>query len=299
MEWLNYQHLLYFWTVVREGSLTAGAAKLRLAPSTVSGQLRLLESSLGEKLFTKRGRQLVPSEMGRVVHRYADEIFALGSELLDTVRGRSARHAPRLVVGVADVVPKIVARRLLLPAQQLAEPVHLVCREDKPERLMAELALHNLDVVISDAPPPPGSNVRAFGHLLGESGIGFFATRALARRLRRGFPRSLGATPVLLPTENTSLRRSLETWFARQRIEPQVVGEFEDSALLKAFGQDGAAVLPAHTVISAEIERQYGLHLVGEVKEVRESFYAISVERRLTHPGVLAISRSARSELLK
>lgn len=299
MEWLNYQHLLYFWTVVREGSLTAAAAKLRLAPSTVSGQLRTLETNLGEKLLVKRGRQLAPSEMGRMVQRYAEEIFALGGELMETVRGRATRHAARLVVGVADVVPKIVARRLLLPAQQLPQPVYLVCREDKPDRLMAELALHNLDVVISDAPPPPGSNVRAFAHLLGESGIGFFATRTLATRLRRGFPRSLENAPVLLPTENTSLRRSLEAWFAAQGIRPRVVGEFEDSALLKAFGQDGGAVLPAHTVIRAEIGRQYGLHLIGRVKDVRDSFYAISVERRLTHPGVLAISRGARSELRK
>lgn len=299
MEWLNYQHLFYFWTVVREGSLTGAATKLRLAPSTISGQLRTLETNLGEKLLLKRGRQLAPSEMGRVVQRYAEEIFALGSELMDTVRGRATRHAARLVVGVADVVPKIVARRLLLPAQQLAEPVYLVCREDKPERLMAELALHNLDVVISDAPPPPGSNVRAFAHLLGESGIGFFASKALASRLRRSFPRSLENTPVLLPTENTSLRRSLELWFAREGIKPRVIGEFEDSALLKAFGQDGAAVLPAHTVIRKEIGAQYGLQLVGRAKDVRESFYAISVERRLTHPGVLAISRSARTALLK
>jgi LysR family transcriptional activator of nhaA len=299
MEWLNYQHLLYFWSVVREGSLTAAAAKLRLAPSTISGQLRILEGQLGEKLLLKRGRQLAPSEMGRVVYRYADEIFALGSELLDTLRGRAARHVERLVVGIADVVPKIVARRLLLPAQQLARPVHLVCREDKPDRLMADLALHNLDVVISDAPPPPGSNVRAFGHLLGESGIAFFARRPLARRLRRSFPRSLENAPVLLPTENTSLRRSLEAWFAKRDIRPRVLGEFEDSALLKAFGQDGAAVLPAHTVIRREIGAQYGLELVGEVEEVRDSFYAISVERRLTHPGALAISRAARTQLLR
>jgi LysR family transcriptional activator of nhaA len=298
MEWLNYQHLLYFWSVVREGSLTAAAAKLRLAPSTISGQLRTLEGQLGEKLFVRRGRQLAPSEMGRVVYRYAEEIFAVGDELMDAVRGRAARHVERLVVGIADVVPKIVARRLLRPAQQLAQPVHLVCREDKPERLMAELALHHLDVVISDAPPPPASNVRAFGHLLGESGIGFFARRKLARRLRRKFPRSLEDTPVLLPTENTSLRRSLEAWFARRQLRPRVVGEFEDSALLTAFGQDGTAVLPAHTVIRAEIRKQYGLELVGEVEEMRDSFYAISVERRLTHPGVLAISRSARTELL-
>jgi LysR family transcriptional activator of nhaA len=297
MEWLNYQHLLYFWSVVREGSLTAAASKLRLAPSTISGQLRTLEGQLGEKLFLRRGRQLAPSEMGRVVFRYAEEIFALGNELMDTVRGRAERHLERLVVGIADVVPKIVARRLLLPAQQLARPVHLVCREDKPDRLMAELALHHLDVVISDAPPPPGSNVRAFAHLLGESGVGFFATRRLARRLRRSFPRSLQDAPVLLPTENTSLRRSLEAWFAKRELRPRVVGEFEDSALLKAFGQDGAAVLPAHTVIRAEIGRQYGLELVGEVEQMRESFYAISVERRLTHPGVLAISRRARTEL--
>jgi LysR family transcriptional activator of nhaA len=299
MEWLNYQHLLYFWSVVREGSLTAAAGKLRLAPSTVSGQIRTLEGQLGDKLFLKRGRHLTPSETGRVVYRYADEIFGLGGQLLDTVRGRAIHHAPRLVVGVADVVPKLIARRLLLPAQQLAEPVHLVCREDKPDRLMAELALHNLDLVISDAPVPPGSSVRAFSHRLGDSGVAFFATRTLAQRLRRSFPRSLEGAPVLLPTDNTSLRRSLEGWFARHRIKPRVVAEFEDSALMKAFGQDGAGVFPAHVVIRAEVGAQYGFHMVGRAEEVRESFYALSIERRLTHPGVLAITRGARTELLR
>ncbi len=297
MEWLNYHHLLYFWTMARQGSLARASAELRLAQSTISGQIRALEDSLGEKLFARRGRRLVLTEMGRVVFRYAEEIFSLGRELRDAVKGRPVGRPLSLMVGVADVVPKLVARRLLEPALKLPEPVRLICREDKPERLFAELAVHNLDIVLADAPIDPSIRIRAFNHLLGECGIVFFGTAKLAAAHRRNFPESLDGAPVILPTENTTLRRSLDQWFAARGIRPRVVGEFEDSALLKVFGQVGMGLFPASSVIADEVQRQYQVRPVGRLDEVRERFYAISVERKLKHPAVIAISEEARQKL--
>jgi LysR family transcriptional regulator, transcriptional activator of nhaA len=297
MEWLNYHHLLYFWLVAREGGLAGASVKVRLAQSTLSGQIRALEISLGEKLFARSGRRLVLTEMGRVVFRYAEEIFTVGRELQDAVKGRPVGRPLSLNVGVADVVPKLVARRLLEPALKLAEPIHLVCREDRPDRLLAELAVHDLDVVLSDAPVNPSIRVRAFNHLLGECGIVFCGNQKLAAAYRRKFPRSLDGAPVILPTENTTLRRSLDTWFTAQGIRPNVVGEFEDSALLKVFGEAGMGLFPVSSVIAAEVQRQSRVRLVGRVDEVRERFYAISVERRLKHPAVVAISQEARQKL--
>lgn len=297
MEWLNYHHLLYFWLVAREGSLAGASKELRLAQSTISGQIRSLEQGLGEKLFTRSGRRLVLTEIGRIVYRYADEIFLLGRELQDVIKGRPVGRPLRLVVGIADVVPKLVARRLLEPALKLSEPVHLVCHEDKPERLLAELAVHNLDVVIADAPVGPSVRIRAFNHLLGECDIVFFATPKLAASHKRGFPKSLDGARVILPTENTTLRRSLDQWFATRGIRPRVVGEFEDNALLKVFGQAGMGLFPASSVIAEEVQRQYGVRPIGTLDGVRERFYAISVERKLKHSAVIAISEEARTKL--
>ena len=226
MEWLNYHHLLYFWLVAREGGVAQASARLHLAPPTLSGQIRALENALGEKLFAKQGRKLVLTETGRVVYGYADEIFTLGRELMDTIKGRPTGRPVRLTVGIADVVPKLIARRLLEPARHFKEPVRLVCREDKPDQLLAELALHNLDVVIADSPVGPGSAVRAFNHLLFECGISFFGTSKLAEAHRSGFPRSLDGAPILLPTANSNLRRLLDQWFSDQQIRPAIAGEF-------------------------------------------------------------------------
>lgn len=297
MEWLNYHHLLYFWTVAREGSLVAAGKALKLSHPTLSAQIRALEGRLDEKLFTRAGRGLVLTEMGRVVYRYADEIFSLGREMLDTVNGRSGGRPLRLDVGVADVVPKLVVRRLLQPALGGPEPVRLVCHEGRYEKLLADLTLHTLDLVIADAPLPPGSGVRAFHHLLGETGVSFFATKPLAARHRRGFPRSLDGAPLLLPLEGSPLRRSLNQWFDRHGVAPRVVAEFEDSALLKVFGTDGVGIFPAPTVLEADVARQYGVQVVGRAPEVRERFYAISVERKLKNPAVVAISEAARHDL--
>lgn len=297
VEWLNYHHLLYFWVVAREGSLSRAAAELRLAQSTVSAQVRSLEESLGEKLFVRSGRRLVLTEMGRIVFRYAEEIFSLGRELRDAVKGRPVGRPLTLSIGVADVVPKLVARRLIGPALELPEPVRLVCREGKPESLLADLVVHNLDLVLLDAPVGPSIRIRAFSHLLGECGVVLFATAELAAAHRRGFPKSLDGAPMLLPTENTTLRRSLDHWFASRGIRPKVVGEFEDSALLKVFGQTGLGIFPAPAVIAKEVERQYQVRRVGRLDQVRERFFAISVERKLKHPAVVAISESARQKL--
>lgn len=296
MEWLNYNHLLYFWSVAREGSLVKAAAELRLAPSTLSAQIRLLERQLGVRLFSRVGRGLSVSESGKIVFHYAQDIFSLGRELQDTLGGRSVGHATTVVVGVADVLPKLVASRLLEPVLSLGPGTQLVVREDKPARLLAELALHNVDVILSDS-PVSSSSVRAFGHLLGECGVSLFAAPKLASAVRRGFPRSLHGAPFLLPTENTALRRSLELWFAERGIRPRIVGEFEDSALLKVFGQSGHGLFPAATVIQHEVVRQYQVRVVGKLAGVRERFYAISSERRLKEPAVLAITEMARSKL--
>lgn len=297
MEWVNYHHLLYFWVVAREGGLVPAAKLLRLSHPTVSAQIHALENQLGEKLFVKTGRKLALTEMGRIVFRYADEIFTLGREMIDTVKGRSTGQPLRLDVGVVDVLPKLVIRRLLTPALELPERVRLSCQEDSYEKLLADLALHSLDIVISDAPVPPGSSVRAFNHLLGTSDVSFFGTEALTAEYKRGFPGSLDGAPMLLPFENTTLRRSLNQWFDRHDIKPRVVAEFEDSALLKVFGGDGYGLFPAATVVEKEVMAQYRVELLGRTREVKEQFYAISVERRLVHPAVVAISEAARKGL--
>jgi LysR family transcriptional activator of nhaA len=297
MEWLNYHHLLYFWVVAREGSIARASVQLRLAQPTISGQIRTLENNLGEKLFARSGRSLVLTDVGRVVFRYAEEIFGLGRELMDTLRGQPTGRPIRFIVGVADVLPKLVAYRLLEPTVCLSEPVQIICREGRPDRLLAELAVHELDVVLSDAPIGPTVKVRAFSHFLGECGVSFFGAASLAAVHRRRFPRSLDGAPFLFPTDNAALRRSLDQWFDSQGIRPRVVGEFQDSALMKVFGQAGRGVFAAPSVIEAEVRRQYGVRLIGRTDHVRERFYAISVERKIKHPAVAAICEAAHQKL--
>lgn len=297
MEWLNYHHLLYFWMVAREGSVTRASSELRLAQPTISTQIRMLEEALGEKLFVRQGRSLVLTDVGREAYRYADEIFALGREMLDVIKNRAPGRALRFAVGIADVLPKLVVYRLLEPVRRLAQPVHIVCREGKPEPLLAELAIHKLDLVLADAPVGANTSVRAFHHLLGECGVTFFAKGPLAKRYRRGFPQSLSGAPLLLPVEGSVLRRSLAQWFDAEGIRPEVVSEFEDGALLKAFGAAGDGVFPVPSVIEDEVRRQYDVQIVGRVDAVRERFYAVSHERRLKHPAVVAVCDAAREKL--
>lgn len=298
MDWLNYHHLLYFWVTAKEGSLTGASRVLRLARPTLSGQIHTLEERLGEKLFERSGRNLVLTDVGRVAFRYADEIFTLGRELVDTVQGRSVGAHARLEVGVVDAMPKLVVRRLLEPALQKPQNLRLVCHEDSHERLLARLAAHELDVVLADAPVPAGSPIRVFNHVLGDCGVTFFGAGELAE-LRKGFPRSLDGAPFLLPMEGAPLRRALDGWFEGASIRPRVVAEFEDSALLKVFGGDGFGVFVAPTPSEREVQRQYGVKVLGRVDTIRERFYAITAERRLKHPAVVAISDAARQELLQ
>ncbi len=297
MNGLNYHHLLYFWTVVREGGISKAAGKLRLSQPTISAQIKILEEALGERLFQRQGRTLVLTDVGRVVERYASEIFTAGAELLETLKGRPSGRVPRLAVGVANAVPKLVVYRLLRPATEAAEPVQITCSEGHPDQLVAQLATHSLDVVISETPAAPHLRVKVFNHLLGESGTTFFAGKPLAQRLRRRFPRSLNGAPMLLPTINTSLRRALEQWFETEEIGPVVSGEFEDPALLTTFGDSGRAVFPAPTAIENEVLQSHRVAVVGRTSSVRERYYAISVERRLTHAGVAAITNAARTEI--
>lgn len=299
MEWLNYHHLLYFWIVAREGGLIPAGKVLRLSHPTLSAQIHALEDRLGEKLLVKEGRKLVLTEMGRTVYRYAEEIFTVGQDLMEAVKGRAKGQPLRLDVGVADSVSKLIVRRLLEPALALAEPVRLVCREDAHENLLVRLAAHELDLVIADAPVSPGSRVRAFSHLLGETSVSLFGTKNLARTYRREFPKSLDNAPMLLPLENLTLRRSLDQWFDHLGIKPRVVAEFEDGALLNVFGRDGVGIFPAPTVIEKEVTRQYGVVSLGLAEGVRERYYAISVERRLKHPAIVAITESARADLFR
>jgi len=294
---LNYQHLRYFWAVSRHGNLTRASAELHLTPQTVSSQIHDLEDGLGEKLFARQGRRLVLTDIGRVVFRYADEIFSLGRELQDVVRGLPAGRPIHLAVGVADVLPKLVARRLIEPAFRMEEPVHVICREAAPERLLAELVIHGLDVVLTDAPIPPAVKIRAYNHLLGECGITFMARGKLASGLRKGFPGSLDDAPFLVPVEGTALRHELDTWFSARSIRPAIVGEFEDSALLKVFGQAGMGFFAVPSVVEDEVRAQYGVKPIGTVDEIVERFYAISVERKVRHPAVAAICDAARGEL--
>jgi LysR family transcriptional activator of nhaA len=296
MEWLNYHHLLYFWLTVREGSLLKASAELRLAPSTVSKQIHQLEEQVGHKLVEKRGRRLVATESGRVAFRYADEIFGLGRELLDTLRDRPVGKPLRVTVGVADVVPKLIAQRVLEQALQLAEPVRLVCREDRPARLLRDLAAHELDLVLTDAPAPPEAHLRVFNHLLGESEVSFYAAPELARRLRRNWPQSLQGAPVLLPAETSELRRGLEQWFVREHVQPQVVGDFEDSALMAVFGARGLGAFPAPGVLAEEVERIHHVRRVGRTP-ICERLVAVTVERRIQHPAAAAICDAARNRV--
>jgi LysR family transcriptional activator of nhaA len=299
MEWLNYHHLLYFWTVVQEGGVLPASRKLNLRQPTVTGQIRALERALGERLFERTGRRNTLTEVGTYVFRYADEIFTLGRELQDGLSGRPTARPRKLVVGVAEVVPKLIAHRLLEPALRLSDEVQLICTEDRTEKLLADLSLHAIDLVLSDSPVPPASPVRAYNHLLGESGVTLFATAKLAGPLRRGFPGSLDGVPFLMPSETTAVRRSLDQWLDTHRIRPKVRGEFEDSALMKAFGQAGEGVFPGPSVIEAEIRAQYGVVVVGRANAVREQFFAITVERKLRHPAAVAISQAARAQLFR
>ena len=298
MEWLNYHHLLYFWSIAKHGTIAKACEELQLAQPTISAQLRVFEDRLGEKLFLRKGRHLVLTEIGQVVFRHAEDIFSIGQDLMNTVKGRGSGRALRLTVGIVDVVPKLLATRLLEATFRQFPTVRLVCWEDKLDRLLADLAIHGLDLVIADTPTPPTIKVQAHNHLMGESGVTFFASAKLAARYRRNFPQSLNGAPMLLPTSNTMLRRLLDDWLTSRDLTPTVIGEFQDSATLKAFGQTGHGLFPGSAVMEKEICRQYQVQVVRRVDAIKQKFYAITVERRLKHPVVMTLFDTARREIL-
>jgi LysR family transcriptional activator of nhaA len=290
---LNYQHLLYFWAVVRAGSLSKACEELHLSAPTVSMQLRTFEERIGQKLLEKSGRRLIPTDVGRVVFSYAEEIFAIGGDLLNALAQRPTNRPLRLVVGIDDVLPKEIARRLLEPALDLQQPAQLVCKEGTLDHLLSALRLHEVDVVLSDSPVTPSVNDQAYNHPLGECGASWMATPALAKKLRRGFPKSLNGAPMLLPTADTAIRRSLDQWLDKQGIQPLIIGEFEDYALLREFARVGRGVVPVPDVLEQPFRQEYGLVLVGAAPKVQAQFYAISLERRIKHPAVMAIYERA------
>jgi LysR family transcriptional activator of nhaA len=297
VEWLNYHHLHYFWAVVREGGIAAASRRLHVGRPSISAQLKSLEAFVGTPLFHRRGRHLELTETGKLVHGYAEDIFRTGRELVDAVRGRPIGRPQRLRVGIADVMPKTVAFQLLLPALDGEERVVLDCREEQPRRLLAELAVHELDLVLSDVPAMPGIDVKAWNHPVGESTTTLCAAPALAERLQPGFPRSLTDEPFLMPSRSTAIRSALDLWLEGEEIRPLVVGEFEDSALIQVFGQAGRGVFPAPTVVLDAICAQYGVHPLGELPTVRERYYAISPERKIEHPAVARLVEGARRGL--
>jgi LysR family transcriptional activator of nhaA len=297
MEFLNYHHLRYFWVVAREGGLTKAAAKLHVSQPTISAQIQALEGALGEKLFRRSGRNLRLTDVGQHVSSYAEEIFSIGQDLVSSVKQRPTSRPLRLHLGVADALPKLVTYRIIEPIFSLEQPVQVSCWETKLSDMLVELAAYRLDIVLADEPASSGVNARIFNHLLGECGVTFCAEATLARKLRRGFPKSLNGAPALLPMANTGLRRSIEKWFHANGIRPRLVGEFEDPALLHVFAFHGLGFIPVATLVAKEAATRFGFGVIGRTDACRQRFYAITPERKLTHPVVTAITSDARARL--
>ena len=291
---VNYKHLHYFWAVAREGGVARASERLHLTPQTISGQLSLLEKYLGVELFTRVGRKLELTEPGRLVLSYADEIFSLGGELEEVIHQLPDSRPQLFRVGVVDVVPKSIAHRILEPALNMPEPLRMICRESSLDTLLAELAVHRLDLVLADGPIPATVSTRGFSHKLGECAVSFFATTKLKRKLKGDFPVCLDGAPILLPSSGSQLRASIDQWLDKQRIYPRMIAEFDDSALMKAFGQEGAGIFIAPAAIKAEVEWRYQVTEIGRIDQVKQRFYAISIERRVLHPVVSIVVEAAR-----
>ncbi len=295
---INYKHLHYFCAVAREGGIARASERLHVTPQTISGQLGLLEEYLGTDLFVRVGRNLELTEIGRLVLSYADDIFSLGSELEEAVHQLPGGRPHVFRVGVVDVVPKSIAHRFLMPALNMEEPVRMVCREASMDTLLAELAVHRLDLLLADRPIPATVSMRGSSHKLGECAVSFFATAKIKRNLKGVFPYCLDGAPILLPSSDNQLRSAIDQWLDKHRIRPRMIAEFDDSALMKAFGQEGAGIFVAPAAIKAEVERKYQVTAIGRVDEVKELFYAISAERRVVHPVVATVVEAARRLLL-
>lgn len=297
MQWLNYHHLLYFWMVVREGSITRAAEKLFVSQPTVSGQLRELERAVGQRLYEKVGRELRLTDTGRLMFEYAEEIFTTGQELMQRLKGHKGSRSLTFCVGIPDVMPKLIAARLIEPVLKLSEPVRLICREGKLSELLIDLALHRLDVVLSDSQVGSQANIRAFNHPLGECSICLLAAPEICERYRKDFPYSLNDAPLLMPAESTVLRRTVSHWLSKLGVEVQVVAEIEDSALMKVLASRGLGIVPVPQAVADDAMRQHDLRMLGVVPDAKVHFYAITVERKVTHPAVLAVSEAAAKGL--
>lgn len=294
---LNYKHLHYFLAVARAGGVIRAAERLHLTPQTLSGQITQFEDRLGVPLFRRAGRRLELTEAGRLAQSYAEEIFQTGAELEDLLRNGAEERFITFRVGIADVVPKFIAHRLLAPVLELPEAVRLVCQEDRLDRLLADLAIHRLDMVLADRPMPPGTDIKGYSHPLGESALAFMAAPALLARLNGEFPACLDGAPLLLPGRDSALHGALPRWLERQERHMRIVGEFDDSALMKAFGEAGAGIFPAPAASVADVMAHYKVVSLGETEDLRERFFLISAERKLTHPAARAVSEHARAGL--
>lgn len=297
MDWINYHHLYYFWLTVKMGTVSAAAESLHLARPTVAAQIKDLEKAIGQKLFEKQGRGLVLTEFGTQIHKYSDEIFSIGHELREFIKTGHGGNRKRFVVGLPDVVPKHIAFELLKPALHMEDRPRTVCYEGKLDQLLTDLALHKIDLVISDAPAPPTMDFKVYNHKLGECGLSMLATPEIAKEYRQDFPSSLTDAPCLLPTDHTAVRRAMDIWMDDNDIFPEIVAEFEDSALLKVFGQAGEGIFPVPSAIEERVITQYGVELVGRIDEVRDKFYAISAEKRVQHAATSLVVKQGRSEL--
>ena len=297
MEWLNYHHLRYFWTVARKGGVRKAAEELNVSQPSISAQLRLLEDSLGEQLFRRSGRNLVLTEAGHLVLSYADEIFAAGRELMTVLKHRPGTRPLRADVGLTDAFPKLIAFQTLKAAFHYTDAIHLICREGEIGALVRQLQAHRLDIVLADEPASSTLKAKTFNHRLGYSGITFCAVPAIASKLRRNFPKSLDGAPALLPSENMGMRTALETWFDAQGIRPRVIGEFEDSALMEVCSSGGRGFTVVHTVVDRAALKHYGLRVIAKVKDCGSDFFAITAERRVKHPVAVAITEHAYTHL--
>lgn len=297
VEWLNYHHLRYFWMVAQEGSVRGAAEKLRVSQPSICSQIKVLEQTLGAALFRRSGRSLVLTDFGQFVHGYAEEIFALGRELVAAASRSRTPRAKRLNVGIVDSFPKLLSLDFLRPAFSLDPPVQVSCREGKLDELLAQLATHRLDAVLSDEPTPSSVKVKTYNHPLGESGVTFCAAAGLARQLGGGFPRNLDSAPALLPTPNTRQRRDLDDWFRRMEVHPRVLAEFEDAALAKVVAADGLGFVVVPTAVEAEAIGRYGFEVLGRNSDCRVELFLITGERRLQHPTIALLAETAKQEL--
>jgi LysR family transcriptional regulator, transcriptional activator of nhaA len=297
VEWLNFHHLRYFWMVARKGGVRKAAEALHVSQPSISAQLRLLEESLGQKLFRRSGRNLVLTDAGQLVLNYADEIFSAGRELMNAIKQRPGKHPIRLNIGLTDAFPKLITFEILRAAFRSDEAVHVICREGEIGPLVNQLQAHRLDIILADEPASSTLKAKTFNHRLGRSGITFCAVPALSAKLRRNFPQSLDGAPALLPATNMGMRAAVEAWFDKQGIRPRVVGEFEDSALMEVCSAGGRGFTVVHTVIDRAALKHYNLRVIAKVQDCSSEFYAITAERLVNHTAAIAITEHAYANL--